>query len=345
MAKTKNSVRMIDIAKRAGVSRIAVSQVLNPRPGSKVRVSNETAERVRFLAHEMGYLQDRIATQLSGGSSGLVGFVIDSNSYPVWTGCMAAAAEVLFPRNYRLQVGLQHDSLEQLRNHLDDFAGRRVDGVICASHTYRAFGAEIPELMMRFRNRVFIQQPVNDHRSSFVAPDINGGIRLLLDHLIRLGRCRIVLLSQPDIDYNTGKLHGFFTRHLIEHGLEPLICDAATAMPLDVESGVSELLDHALKLKPDALVAGSDYVAIWVMKLLKRRGIQVPDDLAVVSNQYTSIGQAWEPEITSINYHFELIGRKAGEIMLELMKQNDGDTRIIEHYIAPELVIGRSCGY
>ena len=95
----------------------------------------------------------------------------------------------------------------------------------------------------------------------------------------------------------------------------------------------------------ELLVAGSDYVAIWVMKLLKRCGIQVPDDLAVVSNQYTSIGQAWEPEITSINYHFELIGRKAGEIMLELMKQNDGDTRIIEHYIAPELVIGRSCGY
>lgn len=345
MAEAKNSVRMIDIAKRAGVSRIAVSQVLNPRPGSKVRVSEETSERVRRLAHEMGYLQDRIATQLSGGSSGLVGFVIDSGSYPVWTACMAAAAEVLFPRNYRLQVGLQHDSLEQLQNHLDDFARRRVDGVICASHTYRAFGAEIPELMMRFRNRVFIQQPINDRRSSFVAPDIDGGIRLLLDHLIRLGRRRIVLLSQPDVDYNTEKLHHFYHMHLTEHGLEPLICDASTSQPLEVESGVGELLDHALRLKPDALIAGSDYVAIWAMKILKRRGILVPDDLAVVSNQHTPIGQAWEPEITAVNYHFERIGSKAGEIMLELLSQNDGDSRIIEHYIAPELVIGRSCGY
>ena len=344
--KKRSTVRMIDIAKLAGVSRIAVSQVLNPRPGSRVRVSDDTRKKILSLAQTMNYRPNRIAQQLSGGAAGLIGFIIDSGSYATWTNCMARAAEELFTQGYRLQVGLLHDDLKQMENHLDDFASRQLDGVICASHTYLKFGEKIPQLLSRFKNRIFIQEPIGSHHSSFVAPDIVSGIHLLSDHLLRMERKRIALLLGEITDYSAVRLAEAFRKRIKEVGdakSSAIVVDCPMEYPADSHKGAQVLVDAAMKSKPDALIAGSDYTAMWVMKVLEERGIKVPEDIAVVSNLHTNVGLAWPEPITAIDYHYDQIGKRAGQIMLSLL--GDPAERIVEHYVAPELILGSSCGY
>lgn len=346
--KGKGKIRMKDIAEIAGVSRISVSHILNPRPDSSVRVSEETRKKVLQIARELEYQPNLIARQLSGGKSGVIGFLMDSNSYSNWTDCMAQVEGCLSNAGYRIQVGLLHDNYRMLKNHLDDFYQRGVEGVICSAHTYLEFGEQVAELIERFPRRLFIQEPILRNRTSFVTHDIVGGIRILTEHLMRQGYRRPVLLAHKISDWSAYGMIRSYKEVLRKWQLpddDSSVFLGTTTAPPDSLAGAVQVLDDVLSRKPDALIAGSDYVAMCLMNVLNSRGIRVPQDMVVVSNLHTNLGPVWNPKITGVDYHYNDIGRAAGEMMLEMLAQPENEIKIVEKYISAELIIGNSCGY
>ncbi len=75
LSRPTEPLRMVDIAQKAGVSRMAVSAVLMGTGNGRVRVSTETAERIRKIADDLGYRPNRAAQQLAGRGSGIVAVV------------------------------------------------------------------------------------------------------------------------------------------------------------------------------------------------------------------------------------------------------------------------------
>ena len=88
-AKPKKPVRLSDVARSAGVSRVTVSHVLHGS-GSNVRVRDATRERVLQAARQMGYRPNRTAQQLRGARSKILGVIVDTWNLPVMSSRLAA---------------------------------------------------------------------------------------------------------------------------------------------------------------------------------------------------------------------------------------------------------------
>src|SRR3569623_556072 len=73
-----STVRLIDVARAAGVSRVAAAHVLNGAGSASVRVSLKTRQRIETIAESMNYRPNRAAQQLRGMPSGLIGVIFDS---------------------------------------------------------------------------------------------------------------------------------------------------------------------------------------------------------------------------------------------------------------------------
>ena len=100
------------------------------------------------------------------------------------------------------------------------------------------------------------------------------------------------------------------------------------------ESGY-ELSKKLIKKKniPTAIFAVTDNLAIATIDCLKDNGLNVPEDVAVVSIGDTRISQVVSPKLTTIHYYYKTSGRKSGEIMLELLKNGIKTSKTIKKNI------------
>ena len=337
--------RISDIAAMAGVSPMTVSQALNPRSGS-VRVSPETRARIQLLAKQLNYHPNLAARQLAGGSSKIVGYILDAQSPENWMSCTATLERILAEAGYRLQIGTLHNDYRAIEEQVADFYARNVDGIICSSHTYLEFGEKIAPLFSDFSNKVFIQRPMQDKVISFVAQDQPAGIRMLLERLLARG-CRAPYLITPEI---TDYVHYIRIDAFLEclrkhhfHNPEQYSFQKRPPDTLFTDAGCNWLLDQILPLRPDGLIVYRDLIAIRLINLLKKRGLRVPEDIAVVSNCRTIYGEANSPRITGVDYNYTEIARKTAELLLRFMQMPKTEERpIVELYVKPILFSGES---
>ena len=348
MGKKNNptyKTRISDIAALAGVSPMTVSQALNPRAGS-VRVSEETRSRIRELARKLNYRPNLAARQLAGGSSRIVGYILDAQSSEEWFSCMATVERILGEAGYRLQIGTQHENFQAIEDQAADFQARNMDGIICGSHTYLGFGAKIPPLFDGFLNKVFIHEPVAPGSVSFVAQDQRTGIRMLTERLLSRG-CTAPMLITPGITDHVHyiRINAFLETLRKHHFPHPEQYSFQEVPPesLLTDAGCSWLLDRILPSRPDALIVYSDIIAIRIINLLKKRGLRVPGDIAVASHRHTQFGEANSPSVTGLDYHFSDIGREAANLLLEFMRMPKSAKRpVVGRYILPTIFSGES---
>lgn len=338
-------VRIADIAKLAGVSRMTVSQALNPRPGS-VRVSAETEARILELARKLNYRPNLAARQLAGGSAKVVGFILDTQTNQEWIECMVAVEELLTRRGYRMQVAVQHENVSSIEEQVEDFWNRSVDGIICSSHTYIQHDTRIIGLLDRFVNKVVINEPAMRGTTSFVSQDQERGLEILTEHLLERG-CRAPYLVTPGItDLGHYARIRAFKKTLRKHGfaqVEKYSLETPYEHSLRTEEECNLLIDQLVKFKADGIIVSWDFVAIRLITLLKRRGVRVPDDIRIVSHRHSPYAEIIEPTVTGLDYHFGEIGRRTANMLLEFMALPPDQPRPLrEEFIAPDLFRGES---
>ena len=94
-------VTQSDVARRAGVSRATVSNVLNNRVGGSVRIPLETRQRVLAAVEELGYQPHAAARSLRSGQSGTVGLLIPDATNPHFWGIVRGVEAVTRQHGYR----------------------------------------------------------------------------------------------------------------------------------------------------------------------------------------------------------------------------------------------------
>jgi signal transduction histidine kinase/DNA-binding LacI/PurR family transcriptional regulator len=106
------------------------------------------------------------------------------------------------------------------------------------------------------------------------------------------------------------------------------------------ETAVARWLQE-LHLEIDAIVAGSDYIALGVIRALEARGLRVPEDIAVVGFDDVDDSQASIPSVTTVHQSFYDLGRQGIEMLLALM---DGQILPAQSIMPAQLVVRESCG-
>lgn len=318
-------VTLREVAERAGVSRSAVSFVMNGRTDQ--RLSDDVFERVRRAADELGYRPNITAQTLRTGRSGTVALVSDFVSSTSFANSMVRGA---------MQELREHDTLlftvdtqgdadleEQL---LQSLLGRDIDGVIYASMFTRTIA--LPRALAGVAT-VLLNCVTADGSIDAVVPDeIAAGrdaARMLLDHGHRDGIWFVGALPAGSRGGAAWPEWGPIALAERRAGIDSVLAAAGTALAgvatidddWDVANGrraVSRLLTES-RGTPTALVCANDALAVGAYQALHHAGLGVPTDVSVIGFDGSPYARAVEPELTSIALpHIEL-GRRAAAML------------------------------
>lgn len=227
---------------------------------------------------------------------------------------------------------------------------RRLDGLICWSS---AIGLPSDSdtsgrLMRRLREFAVISlnRQLEDHQT--LALDSYRGMCEAISHLIEQhDRHRLAFIKGPTANPVTSERYRAYVDTLARHGIpfDPRLVSGPAEFRRDAGIAATQVILDARGLRAgkdfDGLVACSDFFAVDALRLLRERGIDVPDQVAVVS--FNDSPEAWQvdPPLTSVAMPFDQLGERAVEILAARVSGNapPGGSRI-----TTPLVVRRSCG-
>ena len=325
-----------DVAERAGVSVGTVSHALN----HPERVADSTLERVRAAIDELGFVRSETARRLRHGGSSLVGVLVHDISNPFFTEAARGIEDRLREDNRVPMLGSTDSDPDRERELMSLLAGLDVRGVIVTPSTSTLDNLAV--LAGRGIRIVLMDHPPISEELPTVSGDDVAGARAAVAHLVELGHRRIGFVNGPlsvrqSIDRRDGVLAA-----LSEAGLDPAevlreveAASGGQGYTADAGAvGAAELL--RADPPPSALFCANDQLAIGAMREIRRRGLAIPDDVAIVGYDDVDIASELITPLTSVHVPMRDIGRAAADLLL-------ADGSQVRHVsFAPELVVRAS---
>lgn len=337
----KERVTIADVARRAGVSKVTVSYVINGREG-KVRISDETRQRIWEAIRDLGYRPNALARALTRQRTSTIGVVMQYAAiFGGWSGfileLLHGASHEAIERQYDLMMytGAHGDDAEHEANAVMD---GRIDGALLLRDIDDPLSdiladSGFPHVLIFTRSRRPDVYYVD-------CDNVKGGY-MATKHLLNLGHRAIVHLrgsshSAPALD----RWHGY-VQAMREEGIEP---DESWVIempgPLSDVAPLVEVMRSPNR--PTAIFAWSDDVAIRAMQVVRELNLRIPEDVAVVGYDSTEVCNHTDPPLTSVRQPIYEMTREGVKTLVRLI--NGERPRRIARAFEPTLDIRRSCG-
>jgi LacI family transcriptional regulator len=305
------AVRMGDIAQRVGVSRTAVSFVLNNRDDTSV--SPATRERILRAAEELGYRPHAAARALAAQRSGLVGLVTEIVTSPFGMETVKGAQDRSWQDGKFLLIAATEGKPELEQMAIEKLLEQRVEGLIYASGFHRE--VTLPPIALDVPT-VLVHCFDAQGRLPSIVPDEEEGGHSATRRLIEAGHRRIAFINlERDTVAAQGRLAGY-RRALIEAGVVPED-ELVTSVDSSADGGyvaACALLD--LTDRPTALFCGTDRIAMGAYDAIKERGLSIPADVAVVGFDNQELIAAYlRPKLTTVALPFHEMGTRGVEML------------------------------
>lgn len=294
-----------DVAKAAGVSRGAVSQILN---GHGERFTPATRKRVEEMARALAYQPSTTAVALARGTSDvLVGIVPNATYGSNMQSLFDVLTDDLSGAGFTLVLRFSTSSAASLDRLM---AGTRPRAVL----TFAALGDE-ERRVLADRGVPVIEpaEPLTEQNNANRAFGI-----LQAEYLVSRGYRRLAYAHQLDArsnPYGGGRLEAFRDR-CVELGVQP---PQVLGVPIDRDAAVHELRE---RVQPGVAIACyNDDVALTLIAAGGELGWLVPGDLAVIGVDKSPLGQVLSPRLTTIAYDpVEVAHDFAGAVIAALLE-------------------------
>jgi DNA-binding LacI/PurR family transcriptional regulator len=295
-------VTSVDVARRAGVSQSTVSLVFSGK--GRGRVSEETQDRVRRCARELGYRPNVAAQALRLGTSRAVALLVPDITNPFFSRVLRGAQRAAQAAGYTVALV---DTANDRRWEEQSFEALRagpVDG-------YLLFEVAAPEALGPNENVVLMEAEAP--RRPSVRFDAAGGAAAAFRHLVELGHRRIGHLAAA-FDAPTFHLREQARRQVLrDAGLDPDAQPRATT-PI----GIDDARDAAAPLlaeRPTAIFCDDDIIAAGLYLAARERELRIPRDLSVVGFDDMDFARVLDPPLTTVALDAEQLGASAFELL------------------------------
>jgi LacI family transcriptional regulator len=305
------AVRMGDIARRVGVSRTAVSFVLNNRGDTSV--SPATRERILRAAEELGYRPHAAARALAAQRSGLLGLVTEIVTTPFGMETVKGAQDRSWQAGKFLLIAATEGDPELEKVAIEKLLEQRVEGLVYASGFHRE--VTLPRIVSDVPT-VLVHCFDAQGRLPSIVPDEEGGGHSATRRLVEAGHRRIGFINlEAGTTAARGRLAGY-RRALVEAGVVP-DDDLVRSVDSSADGGylaAGDLLDRADR--PTALFCGTDRIAMGAYDAIKERGLSIPADVAVVGFDNQELIAAYlRPKLTTVALPFHQMGTRGVEVL------------------------------
>lgn len=324
------------IAIKANVSVSTVSKALSNHKA----ISQKTKDRIRQIADELGYTPNANAQSLVNKRANTIGVVYEVE-FGLRNLFFTAVLEE-FRKNAQLNgydiLFLSYNNEKNL-DYLRHCQSKNVDGVLIVSIGNAPVKAikKLTESNMA----VITLDPLQADYNTIYSNSYQG-IQSGCKHLYELGHRKIAFINGSYTNLiGQERLKGYLD-FMNEHGLKPIyngtISNESYTFSEGYQTMKSLLVEYGL---PDAIVCSSDLMAMGASTLLQKRGYKVPQDVSVIGFDNISVCEIATPRLTTIAQNYELIGKKAWDLMICML--NHSNERKKEPIIVDtELVIRES---
>ncbi len=326
-----------DVAKKAGVSPITVSRVVN----NSDYVSDKTRARVEQAIEELGYIPNMLGPSLRFKQTNTLALVLTDITNPFFTTVARGAEDAASESQYNLILGNTDESQEKQEQYIQMLLRRQTDGVLLvpASSTPQAV-----ELLQKQKvPTVILDRNLPDVDIDIVRADSEEGAYQATRHLIEIGHTDIALLNGPE-DVSTAKDRALgFCRALEEaHRVcPPEFIQWGKFTQKSGYDATKRLLES--DSRPTALFAGNNFIAIGAMIALNEAGCRVPEDMAVVAFDDLPAALTIEPFFTAVVQPAYEMGFQAAQLLISRLT-GEREEGCVEIVLPPQLVIRRSTG-
>lgn len=306
-----------EVATRAGVAPSSVTRVLSGHPN----VSDELRDRVLAAVQEVGYKPDLVAAGLRRGYTQTVGIIVNDVLNPVVAQMIDVVESELRQAGYGVILANSHGQAGNDIENVRLLHQRRVDALLASfsDDTSRELVAALSALPIPV---VLLDREVDSQDFSAVISDHGTGARLLADHLIERGHREIGVISGALSAYPSRSRVRALSDGLAKHGapLRPEMILAGRGSEQFGRQSVAQLMDDPHP--PTAIVIGNGNTAAiaGVIGELRRRGVQVGQDIALAGADDGPLLALHTPGITVIARDVEDLARRAANLVLHRLE-------------------------
>ena len=328
--KSNKEVTIYDVAKALNISPSTVSRGLKDHP----HIRKETKKNIIAVAKEMGYQQNKFASNLRQKHTNTIGVVVPKlNSYFMAT-VIAGVEKITSQNGYGLIISQSQESWKKEISCISTLFNSRVDGLLVSlafdtknlDHFNILLNKDIPVV---FFDRV---------------ADCNGCMSIVIDnykagyeatsHLIEQGCNRIVHIGGNLMrNVYSDRFRGY-KQALADNGIEfdqhlVIISDMNGQAGTDAAKKILKMVP-----RPDGIFTSNDSTAVSAIVELERAGVNIPDDIAVVGFNNEPISKVIKPNLTTIDYPAREIGEISATSLINKLKNSQSanfSTIILKH--------------
>lgn len=325
-----------DVAKIANVSPTTVSATLS----GSAPVSEELKERVWAAVKQANYRPDPMAQNLRRGVSTTIGFIVPDIAAP-WASHLAKSIQhALSNRGFNMLLASNEDDPEREFRDIALMISHRVAGLVIAPTSLGATYAERLEATISCP-AVLVDRVVAPERFDAVTDDNELGGKLLAEYLLKLGHRRVaILVGRAGISASYERYEAVSAAFAASgHPLRESYIRHAIHTVDGAYAEVQELMSMADP--PTAIICISNTQIRGTMGGLKNMGLDVPEDVSVISFDGFNPAEGWKPMITCLIQDTDAISNTAVDTLLARI--GGADSRGQRFRIKPRLRIGDSC--
>src|ERR1035437_3680782 len=328
--KIKKEITIYDVAKALNISPSTVSRGLKNHP----HIRKETKKNIIAMAKEMGYQQNKFASNLRQKHTNTIGVVVPKlDSYFMAT-VISGIEKITAQYEYGLIISQSQESWKKEISCISTLFNSRVDGLL-VSLAFNTKNLEHFNVLLNKDIPVVFFDRVADYDGciSIVIDNYKAGYEAT-SHLIEQGCKRIVHIGGNLLRNVYSERFDGYKQALADNKLEfdqslVVISDMTGPAGTDTAKKILKMIP-----RPDGIFASNDTTAVAAMVELERAGVIIPDEVAVVGFNNDPISQVIKPNLSTVDYPARQIGEIAATSLINKLKNSESanfSTLILKH--------------
>lgn len=308
------NVTIKDIAEKLGISVSTVSRALRDVHD----INPETKKRVLDLAESLDYQPNQVALSLVKSRTKTLGVLVPSIGYSFFTSVLQGIESEAAKAGYSLLLCQSNEILDKEKANIRNLLRSQVDGFIISLSNNKNDEEHLQKLINKGIPTVIFDRYSDTMECNKVIIDNKIASKEAVQHLIDSGCKKVAMLAgPPHLHISNERILGYkealkeaglrFSPHYITH------CDFSLKnVPENIESFWKKT-----SVKPDGIFAVSDRIAIAAINTLKKLGVKVPDDVAIIGFNDDPISAMFTPSLSSVVQPTFEIGQEVVKLLLE----------------------------
>jgi DNA-binding LacI/PurR family transcriptional regulator len=308
-----------DIAKKLNISVSTVSRALRGMP----EIHADTRKAILDLAEALDYQPNQLAKNLAKSSTKTIGVIVPNLSYYFFSAVLNSIEEAAMQAGYSVLVCQTNESHAKEVTNIQNLMRGQVEGLLISLSRDTDNCEHIHRLLQKNVPLVLFDRYMNDLDASKVIVDNHAAAFKATEHLIQ-NQCDKIgfLAGPPHLLISNHRLAGYKSA-LAQYGMDfderyVFYCDYTQ------ENAIAQTLKMMrLPNPPNGIVAVSDRVAFPTIHTLKKQGIKIPEDVAVVSFNNEPACEFLSPSLSSISQPIDKIGKESVRLLLQQMEAKE----------------------